>query len=110
MSDCIFCKIANGELNTEFVYENDYVVVFKDLNPTAPYHLLCVPKTHVESLAELEDEKLMAELLKGVKAAAKKVGLTDYRTVINTGKEAGQSVFHIHFHIIGGRPLNWPAG
>lgn len=99
--DCIFCKIINGDFNTEFVYENEYVVVFKDINPKAPIHLLVVPKTHVASLNELEDKNLMAELLMAVKETTKKIGLKAYKTLINTGKEAGQEVFHLHVHILG---------
>lgn len=99
--DCIFCKIINGDFNTEFVYENKYVVVFKDINPKAPIHLLVVPKTHVASLNELEDKNLMAELLMAVKETTKKIGLKSYKTLINTGKEAGQEVFHLHIHILG---------
>ena len=87
--------------NTEFVYENEYVVVFKDINPKAPIHLLVVPKTHVASLNELEDKNLMAELLMAVKETTKKIGLKSYKTLINTGKEAGQEVFHLHVHILG---------
>lgn len=99
--DCIFCKIINGDFNTEFVYENEYVVVFKDINPKAPIHLLVVPKIHVASLNELEDKNLMAELLMAVKETTKKIGLKSYKTLINTGKEAGQEVFHLHVHILG---------
>ena len=99
--DCIFCKIINGDFNTEFVYENEYAVVFKDINPKAPIHLLVVPKTHVASLNELEDKNLMAELLMAVKETTKKIGLKSYKTLINTGKEAGQEVFHLHVHILG---------
>ena len=99
--DCIFCKIINGDFNTEFVYENEYVVVFKDINPKAPIHLLVVPKTHVASLNELEDKNLMAELLMAVKETTKKIGLKSYKTLINTGKEAGQEVFHLDVHILG---------
>lgn len=110
MSDCIFCKIANGAFNTEFVYENDRVAVFKDINPVAPVHLLVVPKIHVESLRELDDKELMGELLSAVNISCKKLNITDYRTVINTGKGAGQEVFHLHIHVISGRPLNWPPG
>ena len=87
--------------NTEFVYENEYVVVFKDINPKAPVHLLVVPKVHVASLNELEDKNLMGELLSAVKETTKKIGLKSYKTLINTGKEAGQEVFHLHVHILG---------
>lgn len=100
MEDCIFCKIVNGDFNTEFVYENEYVVVFKDINPKAPVHLLVVPKVHVASLNELEDKNLMGELLLAVKETTKKIGLKSYKTLINTGKEAGQEVFHLHVHIL----------
>lgn len=101
-NNCIFCKIVNGDFNTEFVYENEHVVVFKDINPQAPTHLLVVPRVHVESLNELDDRDLMAELLLAVKETTKKIGLKSYKTLINTGKEAGQEVFHIHVHILGG--------
>ena len=99
-NDCIFCKIINGDFNTEFVYENDYVVVFKDINPKARIHLLVVPRTHVASLNELEDKNLMGELLSAVRETTKKVGIKSYKTLINTGKEAGQEVFHLHLHIL----------
>ena len=102
MSDnCIFCKIINGDFGTEFVLENEYAVVFKDINPKAPVHLLVVPKKHVDSLNELEDKKLMGELLQTVKDVTAKIGLKSYKTLINTGKEAGQEVFHLHIHILG---------
>jgi histidine triad (HIT) family protein len=100
-NDCIFCKIINGDFNTEFVYENEHAVVFKDINPKAPVHLLVVPKIHVASLNELEDKNLMGELLMAVKETTKKIGLKSYKTLINTGKEAGQEVFHLHLHIMG---------
>jgi len=110
LGDCIFCKIANKEIPSEFVYENEHIVAFNDINPAAPVHILVIPKKHVESLSELEDKNLMAELLDGVRLVTKKLNIKDYRTVINTGKEAGQEVFHIHLHIISGRPLKWPPG
>ena len=103
MSDCIFCKIINKEIPSNFVYEDDAVIAINDLNPQADTHVLVIPKTHVASLAELEDEELMVNLLKGVKATAKKLGLTDYRTIMNTGKGAGQTVFHLHVHILAGK-------
>jgi len=99
--DCIFCKIINGDFGTEFVYENEHVVVFNDINPKAPVHLLVVPRIHVASLNELEDKNLMGELLYAVKETTRKIGLKSYKTLINTGKEAGQEVFHLHLHIMG---------
>lgn len=110
MADCIFCKIANKEIPSNLVFENENIVAFNDINPCAPVHILVIPKKHVESLNELEDKNLMAELLSGVKEVTKKLNIKDFRTVINTGKGAGQEVFHIHLHIISGRPLNWPPG
>lgn len=103
MSDCIFCKIINGDFNTEFVYENEWAVVFKDINPKADIHLLVVPRVHVESLNELDDEALLGKLMMTVKDATKKLGIKSYKTLINTGKEAGQEVFHLHIHILSGK-------
>ncbi len=102
MSDCIFCKIINGDFGTEFVYENEHAVVFNDINPKADTHLLVVPRLHVESLNELDDEELLGKLMMTVKEVTKKLGLNSYRTVINTGKDAGQEVFHLHIHILKG--------
>ena len=103
MDNCVFCKIINGEFGTEFVYENEYVVVFKDINPKAEVHLLVVPRKHVESLNELEDEVLLGKLMMAVKDVTKKLGIKSYKTLINTGKEAGQEVFHLHIHILSGQ-------
>ena len=102
MSDCIFCKIINGDFGTEFVLENEYAVVFKDINPKADTHLLVVPRLHVESLNELNDEELLGKLLMTVKEVTKKLGIKSYRTIINTGKESGQEVFHLHLHVLSG--------
>jgi histidine triad (HIT) family protein len=102
MDNCVFCKIIAGEFNTEFVYENEYAVVFKDINPKADIHLLVVPRNHVESLNELDDEELLGKLMMTVKETTKKLGIKSYKTVINTGKEAGQVVFHLHIHILSG--------
>ena len=102
MNDCIFCKIINGDIHTDFVFENEYAVVFKDINPKADTHLLVVPRVHVESLNEVDSEELLGKLMMTVKEAAKAAGLKSYRTVINTGREAGQEVFHLHVHILAG--------
>lgn len=103
MTDCIFCKIINGDFGTEFVYENESAVVFKDINPKADIHLLVVPRLHVESLNELDDEALLGKLMMTVKEVTKKLGIKSYKTLINTGKEAGQEVFHLHIHILSGK-------
>lgn len=105
MSDCIFCKIANGEFNTEFVYETNNIVVFKDINPVSPVHLLIVPKKHYEDLNKIDDKNLLSEIMETIQKVTKKLNMESFRTVINTGKEAGQEVFHIHVHIISGRKL-----
>ena len=102
MKDCIFCKIINGDFNTKFVYEDENAVVFNDINPKANIHLLVVPKLHVESLNELDDIELLGQLMNVVKKVTKQEGIKSYRTVINTGKEAGQEVFHLHIHILSG--------
>ena len=102
MEDCIFCKIINGEFNTEFVYENEYAVAFRDINPKADIHFLVVPKKHIESLNELDDEVLLGKLMMTVKAVTGEFDIKSYRTIINTGKEAGQEVFHLHIHILSG--------
>lgn len=103
MNDCIFCKIIAGEFGTEFVYENECAVVFKDINPKADIHLLVVPRKHVESLNELDDEVVLGKLMMTVKEVTKKLGIKSYKTLINTGKEAGQEVFHLHIHILSGQ-------
>ncbi len=103
MSECIFCKIINGDFGTEFVYQSDSAVVFKDINPQAETHLLVVPRLHIESLNELNDKDLLGELMMTVKAVTEKLNIKSYKTLINTGKEAGQEVFHLHIHILAGR-------
>lgn len=102
MGDCIFCKIINGDFNTDFVYEDEDCVVFKDINPKADTHLLLVPRKHIETLNDCGDEKLLGRLMMNVRKVTKEQGITSYRTVINTGKEAGQEVFHLHIHILAG--------
>ncbi len=101
--ECIFCKIIRGDFGTEFVYETENVVVFNDINPKAPIHMLVCPKKHIPTLNDLEDKELMSELLQTVKDVTKKVGLKSYKTQINTGKEAGQEVFHLHLHVMGSK-------
>ena len=102
MEDCIFCKIIQGAFGTEFVYEDEIAVVFKDINPRADVHLLVVPKEHVADLNECDDE-LIGKLMRVVKKVTKKEGIKSFKTVINTGKEAGQEVFHLHIHILSGK-------
>lgn len=98
--DCIFCKIANKQIPTEFLYESENVVVFNDLHPKAKTHLLVIPKSHHDSLNELEDVSLIAEIFDAIKKVTEKLGIKHFKVHLNTGKEAGQVVFHIHFHIL----------
>ncbi|MHC4870973.1 MAG: histidine triad nucleotide-binding protein [Planctomycetota bacterium] len=113
-SDCIFCKIVNGDIPADKVYEDDLCIAFRDLNPQAPVHLLLIPKEHIARLDDLnKDHSTTAgHLLCKAGEIAKEQGLSEdgFRTVINCGKNAGQEVFHIHLHIMGGRPFTWPAG
>lgn len=111
--ECLFCKIVEGSIPSEKVYEDESIVCFKDINPTCPVHVLIIPKKHITSLDELsqEDEKLISHMMLKVKDIAKKMNLDNgYRLVINTGEDGQQSVKHLHMHLIGGRKLNWPAG
>jgi histidine triad (HIT) family protein len=112
MTDCLFCKFVSKEFETKIVYENEFVLAFNDINPQAPTHILVIPKKHISSLNEqvIDDKIIMGELLFAIKSIAEKLNLETYRTVINTGEDAGQSVFHIHAHIMAGRKFNWPAG
>ena len=100
MTDCIFCKINNGEIPSTKIFENEYVFAIEDINPKAKVHCLVIPKMHVESLNELEDEKIMSEILKAVKEVARIKNCKSYRVHINIGKEEGQVVFHLHFHVL----------
>jgi histidine triad (HIT) family protein len=108
MNDCIFCKIAGGTIPSDRVYEDEQVVVFKDIYPKAPVHLLMVPRQHVESLNDLTPahDGLMMHMLRTLPEVARRAGLTDgYRTIINTGRGGGQEVLHLHLHILGGGRL-----
>ena len=114
MSDCIFCKIANGEIPTDTVYENELVRAFRDADPQAPTHVLVVPKRHVQSASQLtqEDGDLMLAMLDAILAVVKSEGIEEagYRLVANTGEQGGQSVPHLHVHVLGGRDMKWPPG
>lgn len=111
---CLFCQIVAQEIPAEVVHQDDRAVVIRDINPQAPTHLLVVPLEHIESLddASQKDEPLLGHLLRVAARVANAAGLAEdgYRTVINNGAGAGQSVFHLHVHVLGGRPLSWPPG
>jgi histidine triad (HIT) family protein len=110
--DCLFCRIIRREIPSPLIYEAPDCVAFRDINPQAPTHALVVPRRHVTSLNEADDANLLGELLRGAAAVAKQEGIAEsgYRTVINTNADAGQAVFHIHVHVIGGRKMHWPPG
>lgn len=112
--NCLFCKIAAGEIPAEVVYKDEQVFAFRDINPQAPVHVLVIPREHIASLSDAAqgDEAKLGQIMLAAARIARDEGLSEggFRTVINTGAGAGQSVFHIHAHVIGGRPLSWPPG
>ena len=111
MPECIFCRIVAKEVPSRLVYEDDAMVAFNDLNPAAPLHVLVVPRRHVGRLADLDDEALAGKLLLAAARIAKDAGHGEsFRVVVNNGAGGGQSVFHLHFHVLGGRPFTWPPG
>ncbi len=117
--DCIFCKIIRGEVPSQKVYEDDKVYAFRDINPVAPVHILIIPKKHIVGIQTLEeeDECLVGHMFTVAKKIAQQEGIAPdkdlnrgYRLVFNVGKDAGQTVFHLHLHLIGGRQMSWPPG
>ena len=114
MENCIFCSIIEGKIPCKKVYEDDKVLAFEDINPEAPIHILIIPKEHISSINEIEEnnEVLLGHVFSVAKKIAKDLGVVEsgYRIVTNCGTDAGQTVQHIHFHLLGGRSLNWPPG
>lgn len=114
MSDCIFCKIINNEIPCEKIYEDDKIISFKDISPAAPVHILIIPKQHITSINEMSEEhiELIGHIFLVAKMLAKQLSISEdgYRIVNNCGEQAGQTVKHVHFHMLGGRDLNWPPG
>ncbi len=107
---CIFCKIAKKEIAAKIVFENQEFVAFHDIDPQAPVHILLIPRHHYSSLSATTDPEILQKLLSIVQQIARQLKLENYRVVINNGSEAGQSVFHLHLHILSGRKMNWPPG
>ncbi len=111
MDNCIFCKIANGEIPSEFVYEDDKICAFKDINPIAPVHVLIIPKEHISSAMDINDDNcsLVAHIFNSAKKIAKIMGVdqSGFRLVNNCGADGGQTVMHLHFHLLGGKTLPW---
>lgn len=114
MENCIFCKIVKGEIPSQKVYEDEKVLAFKDISPEAPVHVIVIPKNHIASVNELTEENsdIISHIFMTVKDIAQKLDLADkgFRVVTNCGKDGGQTVGHIHFHLLGGRTLQWPPG
>ena len=114
MTDCLFCKISARQISSKIVYEDEKVVAIEDINPQAPLHVLIIPKRHIPTLNDLTpaDDGLVGEMTRRAAALARERGFGDrgFRTVFNTNREAGQSVFHIHLHLLAGRSLGWPPG
>ena len=111
-ADCLFCRIVRGEIPAKLVAESDDCVAFRDIDPKAPTHLLVIPRAHVPSLNEATDEALLGKVLRFAADVARQEGIADsgWRTIVNTGPDAQQSVFHLHVHVMGGRPFHWPPG
>ncbi len=112
MSDCLFCKIANGQIPSSKVYEDETVYAFYDIAPQAPAHFLVIPKAHIASVAEItpENSTVVAHIFAVISKVTKELGLESYRVVSNIGEQAGQSVPHLHFHVLSGRDMTWPPG
>jgi histidine triad (HIT) family protein len=114
MEECIFCKIISGEIPSDKIYEDELVLSFKDISPAAPIHVLIIPKKHINSLNDVceDDLKVIGHIFKVAKNLAEKLDIDNdgYRVVANCGKYGGQTVEHVHFHLLGGRSLNWPPG
>jgi histidine triad (HIT) family protein len=114
MSDCLFCKIIKGEIPAEIVAENDHALAFRDINPQASTHVLIIPKVHIPSTRDLNNENIdaLSQMALLANEISDSEGIKDsgYRWVINTGNDGGQTVFHIHLHLLGGRQMNWPPG
>ena len=114
MTDCLFCKIAKREIPAALIHEDDQLVAFRDINPQAPTHVLIIPRRHIATLNDLEaaDEGLAGAMVRRAASIARDEGLsgTGYRTVFNCNADGGQTVFHVHLHLLGGRPLTWPPG
>jgi histidine triad (HIT) family protein len=110
--DCLFCRITAGEIPADVVFQDETVVLFNDINPKAPTHVLAIPRRHLASVADLTDADgdLLASLFGAMRRVAQEAGLKGYRILSNVGPESGQSVFHVHFHLLGGRTMAWPPG
>ena len=112
MSDCLFCKIVKGDIPSNKVYEDELCLAFYDIDPQAPTHFLVIPKAHIGSVSEVNEENaaVVAHIFAVIAKVTRELGVDSYRVVSNIGAQAGQSVFHLHFHVLGGRDMTWPPG
>jgi histidine triad (HIT) family protein len=110
MKDCLFCRIAAGEIPSKKVYADERVFAFEDIHPQAPTHVIVIPREHVDRLADVESPETIGAVMTAAARIAREKGLRDYRVVVNNGEQAGQSVFHLHVHLLAGRPMGWPPG
>jgi len=114
MEECVFCKIVGKDIPSELIYEDEQIMAFNDINPKAPVHILIIPKEHFASLNDIPEEKkdVLSHILLKARQIARNLGIDEkgYRIVLNTARDSGQEVFHIHFHLLGGRRMSWPPG
>ena len=111
VAGCLFCAMVAGDIPVDVVFSDDAVIAFRDISPQAPTHVLVVPRAHVADLVELADDpELAAQVLAGIRSTARALDVSEFRTVFNTGAAVGQSVFHVHAHLLAGRPFGWPPG
>ena len=114
MSDCLFCGIVEGKIKANIVYQNDLVVAFNDIGPKAPVHVLIIPRKHIVGVLDVtvDDGAVIAEIFQVAARLARELGIADsgFRVVVNSGPDSGQSVFHLHYHLLGGRQMSWPPG
>lgn len=112
MSNCLFCKIVNKEISSDIVYEDDEVLAFNDIDPKAPVHILIIPKKHIPTFNDIDDYSIIEKITKTIQKLVldKKIDKKGYRIVANCNQNGGQAVFHLHYHLLGGRPMQWPPG
>lgn len=112
MTDCLFCKMVAGDIKPDVVFENENLLAFRDISPQAPVHILIIPKRHIATLNDLDDPLLAGQLLQVAVKLAEQEGLSEegYRTLFNCNRNGGQAVYHLHLHLLGGRPMHWPPG
>ena len=112
MTDCLFCKMVAGDIKPDVVFEDENILAFRDINPQAPVHILIIPKRHIPTLNDMDDPLLTGRLVETAVKLAVQEGISEdgYRTLFNCNRNAGQAVYHLHLHLLGGRPMHWPPG